>query len=302
MNIVVAGGAGFIGSALVTRLLRDGHSVTVLTRSPQKVASAGGNLRALQWDARTAGTWIDAVDGADGIINLTGELIAGKRWSRRQKDLIINSRVESTRALVAAIECARTKPSVLINMSAVGYYGSVPDGEVSETAPAGFDFLSRVCQKWEAEALAAKSSGVRVVTPRVGVVLASNGGALTRLVTPFRFFAGGYIGTGRQWFPWVHINDVIGGFLFIMNSPALEGAVNLVAPEAVTMREFTNVVGEVMHRPSWTSVPSFALRIALGEMSGMLLTGQRAVPRKLLEAGFVFEFATARAALVDCLK
>ncbi len=301
MNIIVAGGAGFIGTALVTRMLREGHRVTVLTRSPHKVASAGANLRAVQWDARTAGPWADAVNGADAIVNLAGELIAGKRWSPRQKDRIINSRVESTRTLVEAIERARTKPSVLINMSAVGYYGSVPDGEVSESAPAGSDFLSLVCQKWEAEALAAKASGVRVVTPRVGVVIASNGGALTRLVTPFRFFAGGYVGTGRQWFPWVHINDVIGGFLFMVNSPALEGAVNLVAPEALTMRAFTNVVGEVMHRPSWTSVPSFALRMALGEMSEMLLTGQRAVPRKLLDAGFVFEFATARAALVHCL-
>ncbi|HTP12089.1 MAG TPA: TIGR01777 family oxidoreductase [Bacteroidota bacterium] len=302
MKIIVAGGTGFIGTPLITRLLRDGHAVTVLTRSPKKIVSSHNSLSAVQWDAKTQGGWVGVVDGADAIINLTGELIAGKRWTRRQKDVILASRVESTRALVTAIEHAQKKPSVLINNSAVGFYGDVPDGDVSETAPAGTDFLAQVCLNWEAEALMAKKFGVRVVTPRLGVVLAPRGGALARLVVPFRFFAGGYVGTGRQWFPWIHIDDLIGGFVFLLAHPSVEGPVNFVAPHAVTMKEFARTVGEVMHRPSWTSVPSFVLRIALGEMAEMLLTGQRVIPQKLLEAGYRFEYATANGALTDILK
>ena len=302
MKIIVAGGTGFIGTPLITRLLRDGHAVTVLTRSPKKIVSSHNSLSAVQWDAKTQGGWVGVVDGADAIINLTGELIAGKRWTRRQKDVILASRVESTRALVTAIEHAQKKPSVLINNSAVGFYGDVPDGDVSETAPAGTDFLAQVCLNWEAEALVAKKFGVRVVTPRLGVVLAPRGGALARLVVPFRFFAGGYVGTGRQWFPWIHIDDLIGGFVFLLAHPSVEGPVNFVAPHAVTMKEFARTLGEVMHRPSWTSVPSFVLRIALGEMAEMLLTGQRVIPQKLLEAGYRFEYATANGALTDILK
>jgi uncharacterized protein (TIGR01777 family) len=275
--------------------------VTVLTRSSQKITSWSGNLRAEQWDTKSLGSWTGVIDGADAVINLTGELIAGKRWTKRQKERILMSRVNSTRALVSSIEQAQRKPSVLINVSAVGFYGSVPDGDVTEASPRGNDFLAEVCSQWETEAFEAEKSGVRVVTPRLGVVLARDGGALTKLMMPFRFFAGGYVGTGRQWFPWIHIKDVMRAFLFLLNNPKVAGPVNTAAPQPLTMKEFTKTLGQVMRRPAWTAVPSFLLRLALGEMSGMLLTGQRVVPRKLLDAGFTFEYASAQTALTDII-
>jgi uncharacterized protein len=302
MRIIVAGGTGFLGKTLVSRLLQQGHAVIVLTRSPRKTLPWSGNLRAEQWDAETVGPWVGVVDGADAIINLTGELIAGKRWTKRQKRLILDSRVNSTRVLVSSIERAPKKPSVFINVSAVGYYGDVPQGDATELSSPGSDFLAGVCSQWEAEAFRAEKSGVRVVTPRLGVILAKDGGALERLAMPFRFFVGGYIGTGKQWFPWVHINDVVNAFLFLLNGSNVAGPVNLAAPQPLTIKEFTRVLGEVMHRPSWTAVPSFVLRLALGEMAEMLLTGQHIIPQKLTNAGFRFEYSTARAALTDIFR
>jgi uncharacterized protein (TIGR01777 family) len=301
MKIVVAGGTGFIGKNLTARLLQQGHTVTVLTRSLKRTTSLPGNLRTEQWDTKSLGSWTAIIDGSDAVINLTGELIAGKRWTKRRKEHILMSRIDSTRALVSSIEQARRKPSVLINVSAVGFYGSVPEGDVTEASPRGKDFLAEVCSQWEAEAFEAKKSGVRVVTPRLGVVLARDGGALTKLIMPFRFFAGGYVGTGRPWFPWVHIKDVTGAFLFLLNNPQVAGPVNIVGPQPLAMKEFTKILGQVMRRPAWTAAPSFVLRLALGEMSGMLLTGQRAVPSRLLEAGFAFEYSTARSALTDII-
>jgi uncharacterized protein (TIGR01777 family) len=302
MKIVVAGGTGFLGKSLVSRLLQQGHTVIVLTRSSRKASFWSGNLRAEQWDAVTVGSWVGVVDGADAIINLTGELIAGKRWTRRQKDRILKSRVDSTRVLVSAIEQVQHRPSVLINISAVGFYGDVSQGDVTEEAPKGNGFLAGVCSQWESEALAAQKLGVRVVTPRLGVVLGVEGGALTKLMAPFKFFAGGYLGSGKQWFPWIHIKDVVNALLFLLNHPSMVGPVNLAAPQPLTMKEFTNILGKIMHRPAWTAVPSFVLRLALGEMAEMLLTGQRVVPRKLLDAEFVFEYATARTALTAIIN
>jgi len=299
MRIVVAGGSGFIGKHLISALLQDAHSVVVLTRSVHTIAPRPGSLSTAQWDARTPGDWIHVVDGADAIVNLTGESIAGKRWTRRQKDRIVSSRVDSTRALVSAIERAHRRPSVLINASGVDIYNDVLQGDVTEAGQVGKDFLARVCAEWEANALEAERLGVRVVTPRLGVVLARDGGALTKLTTPFRFFVGGYVGSGRQWFPWVHIDDVANAFIFLLKNSDLKGAVNLAAPQHVTMKEFTKILGQVLHRPSWTTVPSFALRLALGEMAEMLLTGQRVVPRRLQQAGFAFEYETLRSALIN---
>lgn len=301
MNLVVAGGTGFLGKKLTGEMVRRGHSLTVLTRSPQRLASSV-NLRAVQWDAETDGPWRHVIDSADAVINLTGELIAGKRWTKKQKDVVLNSRVRSTRALVAAIERSLKRPSTLINVSAVGYYGNVPQGDVTERSPGGIDFLAGVCAQWEAEAYKTEKLGVRVLTPRLGVILAADGGALQRLAMPFRLFVGGYLGTGRQWFPWVHIDDVVNAFLFLLEQTACVGPVNIAAPEPVTMKEFTEVLGRVMHRPSWTAVPSFVLRVVLGEMSEMLLTGQRVVPRKLLDAGFEFRYANLERALSDLLS
>lgn len=302
MNIVVAGGTGFIGKKLVERLLNAGHAVVVFSRHPAKMSMEHPHLTVETWDAKSLGQWSKHVDGADAVVNLTGELIAGKRWTQRQKMAILNSRVESTKILVDAMRLSSKKPSLLMNMSGVGYYGNVPGGEVSEASSSGKDFLAHVCQQWEEAALKAAEFGVRVATPRLAVVLGDDGGAFQRLSLPFKFFSGGYLGTGKQWFPWVHRDDVINALVFVLEHPSVKGAVNLAAPEAVTMKSFCAILGRVMSRPSWTFVPSFVLRTALGEMAEMLLTGQRAIPKKLLEAGFTFQYPLLEQALTSILR
>ncbi len=299
MNIIVAGGTGFIGSTLIRTLLQEKHAVTLLTRTPSKLSLSSPGLQREAWDTKTAGPWIKHIESADAVINLTGELIGGKRWSASQKERILESRVNSTRTLVRAMGQASKKPSVLINASAVGYYGDVPSGDVPESFPKGHGFLADVCGAWEDEAFAAQTFGVRVVMLRTGVVLAPDGGALERMMLPFTLFAGGPIGSGRQWFPWIHRDDVVGSILFLLNAPGISGPMNLVAPEPVTMKEFSKQLGLAMNRPSWAPVPSPILRVLLGEMAGMILTGQRAVPKRLMEAGYVFRFPTLSQALHD---
>lgn len=301
MTIIVTGGTGFIGNALVERLLQERHNVILLTRNPVKVQSRP-NLRMEKWDAKTIGPWEEVVHSADAVINLAGEIIAGKRWTKRQKEVILGSRVDATRVLVRAIEQASKKPSLLVSASAVGYYGSVPLGDVPESFPRGSDFLADVCGRWEEEALAAAKSGVRVVTPRLGVVLAHDGGALARMLLPFKLFVGGPFGDGKQWFPWIHRDDVVEGILFLLRSSTISGAVNFVAPEPLTMKEFSRRIGGILRRPSWAPVPSLALRILLGEMADMLLTGQRVIPKKLTDAGYVFRYPSLTEALREILS
>jgi len=299
MKIVVAGGTGFIGSNLVKRLAESGHSVVVMSRSNRP---SEGNVIYARWDGATASDWTDAVSGADAIINLAGEPIAGKRWSRHQKDKILRSRIEPTRALVSAIELTGRKPDLLLNASAVGYYGSVEAGDVDESVPAGKGFLAETCISWENEASKAAEHGIRVVALRIGLVLSTAGGALPRLMLPFRLFAGGRLGSGSQWMPWIHIDDLVGMIMFILTDKELHGPVNAVSPEPVTMKEFVKVLGMVMRRPSWLPVPSFALRLMLGEMSEMLLNGQRAVPKKISSRGYRFGFSRLEEALNNLLK
>lgn len=288
MKIIIAGGTGFIGKALIGRLVQDGHNLVLLTRNPGKVSVKNTKLTLAHWDATTVGDWAKSVEGADAVINLTGETIAGKRWTRLQKQLIISSRIESTRALVSAIEHVQKKPTVFINASAVGFYGDVPSGDVTELFPKGDGFLADVCDEWESEARYAEKLRVRVVLPRFGVVLSRKGGALKKLMLPFSFFVGGHLGNGRQWFPWIHLDDVVGGMIFILNNHNISGPVNFSAPESVTMKEFCQSLGKALRRPSWAPVPGFMLRIALGEMANMLLTGQRVNPKKLLDSGYKF--------------
>ncbi|MBI1807899.1 MAG: TIGR01777 family protein [Ignavibacteria bacterium] len=299
MKIVIAGGSGFIGRALVGHLVETHHQVVILTRDPRKVSTRETEIE--QWDGKTLGPWANCIDGAEAVINLAGELIAGKRWTEKQKARILHSRVEATRVIVAAIIAAKKKPEVLINSSGVGYYGNVEFGDVTESYPRGNDFLADVCYRWEHEAVAAEQCGVRVALLRCGVVLEKDGGALRKFLFPFKMFVGGPLGSGKQWFPWVHRDDVLGIIAYALQSTSLAGPVNVAAPHAVTMREFCRILGSVMHRPSWAPVPGFFLRGALGEMAEMLLTGQRVVPKKLEEGGFKFQFPTLDAALTDIL-
>ncbi len=304
MKIVLAGATGFIGQRLIKKLGESGHSLVLLSRNSSEARRHyGSTLQVELWDAKTQGAWAHHLDGADAVINLAGESIAGKRWSQTQKDKILASRVDATNAIVEALSKTNKKPQVLVNASAVGYYGDVPQADVTEHYPQGNDFLAETCGRWEQAALQAEQFGVRVVCIRTGIVLDKNGGALKKLLPPFNFFVGGPLGSGRQWFPWIHIEDEIGAILFALENKNIVGPLNLAAPESVTMRQFCSALGKTMYRPSWAPVPGLVLKIALGEMAGpLLLNGQRVVPKKLSEAGYAFRFPQLDAALKDVLR
>jgi hypothetical protein len=303
MNILVAGGTGFIGNALVHRLLGEGHSVILLSRYPQPVRNVDRSLVQIeQWDGGTIGPWVDRLENVDGIVNMAGESIGAKRWTEARKALLVTSRVEPTRALVSGISMTKRRPAVLVNTSAVGYYGNVESQDVAESHPAGTDFLASLCKQWEAEAQKAEEYGVRVVRLRFGVVLEKGGGALERMMLPFRLFVGGPLGSGRQWFPWVHRDDVIGAIIFSLQNASISGPANVTAPDQVTMREFCQALGRAMHRPSWARVPAFVLRLVLGKMAGTVLTGQRVVSNKLADAGYTFRYPKLDEALRAIVK
>jgi len=304
MKILIAGGTGLIGRRLIDRLQQDGHSVVLLSRHPKKHDTAfPDHTRLVEWDGKSAGAWTSEMDTIDAVINLAGENIGQGRWTAARKKHLLDSRLDSTRAIVKAIEHASKKPEVLLNASAVGVYGNVPEGACSEDHAPGKDFLAHICVEWEKAALEAEQFGVRVALPRTGIVLDTGGGALAKLLLPFKLFAGGPLGSGKQWFPWVHLEDEVGAIIHAMNTKTLRGPFNVAAPEVVRMKEFTRVLGTVMHRPSWAPVPGFVLKIILGEMAGpLLLSGQQAVPEKLLQSGYAFSFPRLRDALEHLLR
>ncbi len=293
MKVVIAGGRGFLGTALAGFLGASQHHVTILSRKPDLVPQAE-SLDVVGWDGKTPGPWARCVDGADAVVNLAGEPIADKRWTAARKEALTRSRIDSTRAIVSAIRESRKKPPVLLSASGVGFYGDVEEGDVFEDDESGDDFLARLCRNWEDEASRASADGVRVVNTRIGIVLSTRGGALTRILLPFRMFAGGTLGSGRQWFPWIHLDDLIGIIVFSMTQ-SLSGPVNCASPQPVRMREFCEELGKSIRRPSWAPVPSLVLRAALGEMSSVILTGQKVMSRKL--AGYDFRYP----ALTDAL-
>ena len=300
MKIVISGGTGFIGKRLVERLAAERHTIILLTRNPAAMrTTAYPNVQARIWDGKSVGEWCADVEGAGAVINLAGEPIAAKRWSASQKAKILETRVNATRAIVAAIKQANKKPAVLVNGSAVGYYGAVEHGEVTESHKKGSGFLADVVEQWELEARVAESLGVRVALLRTGVVLGAGGGALEKMALQFKMFAGGTIGSGRQWFPWVHRDDIVNMILFGLENSQFSGAINAAAPEAATMKQFCTALGVAMHRPSWAPVPGIILKLALGEMSEMLLTGQRVVPSRLVALGYPFQFPKLDSALAD---
>lgn len=305
MKLVVAGGTGFIGSALCRTLAGQGHSLVLLTRSPAPAEILTGSTAVL-WQPGSSGSWEraleDALSGADGVINLAGEPIAGKRWTGEQKRRLRSSRVVTTRALVTAIGKIAAKPNFLLNASAVGYYGPRGDETVTEETAAGDDFLAGLCKDWEAEAKSAEDHGVRVVRLRTGIVLGKDGGALAKMVPPFKLFIGGPLGSGKQWMPWIHLDDEVGLVQFLIDHPSAHGAFNANAPNPVTMKEFCRTLGDVLGRPSWAPVPDFALRLALGEMAAVLLTGQRAVPAAAEKLGYHFRYPALSAALENILS
>jgi uncharacterized protein (TIGR01777 family) len=296
MKIVITGGTGMIGSVLVDRLSRQNHFLVLLSRKPPRERTSAAKSW-LEWQPGTHGGWETAVDGADGIINLAGEPIAEKRWSDAQKSRLRDSRIDSTRSLVWAIERAKRKPKFLINSSAVGYYGDGGDAMISESSKPGDDFLARLCVEWEEEAKKAEALGVRVVVLRTGIVLAKGKGALKKMVPPFKMFAGGPLGSGRQYMPWIHLDDEVGLIEFIMGNENARGPFNGTAPNPVTMAEFGRALGNVLNRPSWARVPASVLAVLLGEMADMLLAGQRATPDAALKLGYQFKYTKLEQAL-----
>lgn len=301
MHVVVSGGSGLIGRRLVAGLAGDGHRVTVLSRAPERVDALPAGAAVAGWDARSVNQLTAVLEGVDAVVHLAGENIAGGRWTEERKRRIHQSRVVSTGAMAAAIGSLESPPGVLLQASAVGYYGDTGDRVVTEETPPADDFLGRVCREWEEASAAVEARGVRRVLLRTGIVLSTGGGALPRMLLPFRLFAGGPLGSGRQYFPWIHIGDQVGAIRFLLDSEDAAGPFNLTAPEPLTNREFSRVLGRVLRRPSLLPAPAFALKLALGEMAQLLLEGQRAVPRRLEQVGYAFRFPTAEAALRDLL-
>lgn len=300
MKLVITGATGFIGSALCSRLLQRGHHLTLLTRRvPPDASTPAKTWR--HWMPGTSGEWEASLDGADGVINLAGEPIAARRWTTSQKQRIHLSRTEATRSIVEAFAKAKRKPAFLLNGSAVGYYGPHGDEIVAEETPAGSDFLSSVCRAWEEEAQKAEPMGIRVVRLRTGIVLGPHGGALAKMLLPFKFFFGGPLGSGTQWMSWIHLEDELGLILHLIETARAAGAVNATAPNPVTMKEFCQTLGKVMRRPSWAPMPGFALRLTLGEMADMLLTGQRVVPAAAQKLGYQFRYSNLSDALKACM-
>lgn len=302
MKIVITGGTGFLGQALTRSLAADGRDVVILTRRASPPGSRR-NPRFVSWNAEAdGGSWTREIDGADAVVNLAGESIAAKRWTAAQKQRILDSRVRATRAVAEAIRGAGRPPSSFVSGSAVGYYGPLGDGVVTETQPAGSDFLAEVCEKWESEAVRA-GSVTRVACMRTGLALEKDGGAFARILLPFKFGAGGPLGSGRQYWPWIHRDDWVALLRWTIDTPAAAGPINATAPNPVTNAEFTRTLGRVMHRPAFMPAPAFALRLALGEMAdALLLSGQRAVPARAESLGFTFRYTQLEDALRAILR
>jgi len=298
MRVIVTGGTGLIGRALVRSLSEAGEEVIVLSRKEGR-ATSEGDVQVCRWDARSGDTWASLIDNDTAIVNLAGENVGSGRWTKRRKDRIFSSRINAALAVRDAVERADRKPVVVLQGSAVGYYGACGDKAVIESHPAGNDFLARVCVETEAASASIESLGVRWMALRTGVVLSMSGGALPRMSLPVRLGLGGRLGGGRQWFPWIHIEDEVSAIRFLLANQSARGAFNLCSFDPMRNRHFTKVLARVLRRPALFPVPSPALRLLLGEMAAMLLTGQRAVPRRLLEMGFRFKHPEAGAALHD---
>jgi len=298
MQIVVTGGTGFIGRPLCASLSQEGHRVTLLTRRKEEAQRLFGSaVTAVEWNGTETGAWEQSLEEADAVINLAGAPIADARWTDARKRLLTLSRVLTTRLLVVALSRRSSKPRMLINASGIGYYGACDDRVLDEGAARGQGFLADLCLAWEAEALRAAELGVRVVMLRTGMVLEQDGGALPKMLLPFRLFAGGSILPGTQWVSWIHRRDHIGLIQWLLATPSISGPLNAVAPGAVTMHRFCEVLGQVLHRPSWLPVPGFALQLALGELGTLMTTGQRVHPAKAISGGYVFHYPTLEPAL-----
>ncbi|HXF61291.1 MAG TPA: TIGR01777 family oxidoreductase [Caldilineaceae bacterium] len=296
MRVIITGGTGLIGRALCDSLAADGHDIIVLTRNPARPVPLPGGVQLVQWDAQSAAGWGQLADGAGAIVNLAGESLAAGRWTAERKQRIYTSRLHAGKAVMEAITAAVAKPKVLVQASGIDYYGNRGDEILTEATSPGSNFLAQVCFDWEASTAAAERMGVRRPVIRTGLVLSKQGGAWPKIVLPFRLFAGGPMGSGRQYWPWIHLEDEVRAIRFLIDHPDATGPFNLTAPTPLTNREFAETLGRVMGRPSFFPAPAPALKLALGEMSMLLLDSRRAIPKRLQEMGFTFTYPTAEAA------
>lgn len=302
MQVAVTGATGFIGRKLVAALDAAGHSTVIVTRRRESASRAFPNAAGVvEWDLPGRELDPGVLEGLDGVVHMAGAPVA-QRWTANAKRVIEESRILYTRALAGAIGRASRPPSVLVSFSAIGYYGVRGDERLDEAASAGTDFLARVCRGWEGEAARAADSGVRVVNPRVGIVVGRGGGALAQMLTPFKMGVGGPIGNGRQWMSWVHVDDVIGIALDALTRGALAGPVNATAPEPVTNRDFSKALGRALRRPAVLPIPVLGLKVLFGGFADILATGQRVIPSKALSAGYEFRYADLDAALAEAVS
>lgn len=306
MKVAVTGATGFVGTQLVTRLQQEGHQILVLTRDPERAqrvfpAASFPQVEIVAYTPLQSGAWQSRIAGCDGVVNLAGAPIAESRWTPERKQEILDSRKIGTEKIVEAIAQANPKPAVLINSSAIGYYGTSETATFDETSPAGSDYLAQVCQAWESEAEKVKQFGTRLVILRTGIVL-GDGGALAKMLPPFRLFAGGPLGTGRQWFSWIHIDDLVNLILQSLTHASIEGVLNATAPQPVRMAELCQTLGEVLHRPSWLPVPAIALEALLGDAAKVVLEGQQVLPKRTQSLEFSYQYPSVKPALENIVN
>ena len=301
-RVLIAGGSGFIGQALCRSLLESDYEVVVLSRRSARPVDSHPRVSVLQWDGRGCDNWSDIADGAKAIVNLAGESIAAGRWTGKRKQRMVSSRIDAAGAVAEAVRRAKQKPGVVIQASAVGYYGNRHDEQLDETSSPGEGFLAKLCRQWEQATEGITQQGVRLVIARIGVVLGRDGGMLDQVVTPFRFFMGGCPGSGRPWLSWIHIADLAAAVRFMIERDDLEAVFNLTAPRPATTKTFYKTLARAIRRPCWAPLPGWLLKLALGEMAKeMILAGQKVVPNRLLDAGFPFQYGKLNEALNDLL-
>jgi uncharacterized protein (TIGR01777 family) len=306
MKVAITGATGFVGSRLVERLTQEKHDIVVLTRDASRArrvfpSSAFPSINIVAYTPTQSGDWQQAVNGCDGVVNLAGAPIAEERWTPERKQVIMDSRKIGTEKIVEAIAQAEQKPSVLVNSSAIGYYGMSETATFDESSLPGDDFLATVCKEWEAAAEAVQLIGTRLVILRTGIVLGM-GGAIAKMLTPFKLFAGGPIGSGRQWFSWIHRDDLVSLIIKALTDSQMQGTYNATAPNPVRMEKFCSELGAVMNRPSWLPVPDFALELLLGDGAQVVLQGQQVLPKRTLDTGFTYQYTTVREAIKDVLS
>jgi hypothetical protein len=306
MRVMITGGTGLIGRALIEALHEYDHQIVILSRNPKKYDDFPYEVEFLQWDAKTTQGWGDQINHVDAVVNLAGENLAGKgffpsQWSPKRKQRILNSRLQAGQALNAAINAAKRKPKVLIQASAIGYYGPRGDDIITEESDPGDDFLAQTCVQWEEVTRPVEAMGVRRAVIRTGIVLSTEEGALPRLLLPHRLFVGGPFGNGEQWYSWIHLADEAAAIRFLIENEQAAGPFNLTGPHPLKNKVFSKTLGKVIGRPSWLPIPGFVMRILFGEVATVVLDGQRVLPKNLQALGFEFQYPTAEAALRDLL-